>query len=101
MVRRRGPADSEKGWAMADVGGGVSILGNLASNGDSDVYTVHLRAGEAYDFWLGGDPTEEPDSAYISDPLLTLTGPMATLVTDDDSAEGTAPGNATILFVPT
>jgi Ca2+-binding RTX toxin-like protein len=81
---------------MSNVGGGISIIGSLADSSDSDVYTVHLEAGEVYDFWAGGTDTE--GSSYCPDPRLTLSGPGATLVGDDNSAEGR---NADLLFIPT
>jgi Ca2+-binding RTX toxin-like protein len=81
---------------MADVGGGVSIIGGLAHNADTQTYDVFLRQGEVYDFWLGGVDTE--GGFFFDDPRLTLSGPGPTLIADDDSAELR---NASLIFMPT
>jgi serralysin len=82
---------------MANTGGGVSIVGNLADNADTDVFEVVLRAGEVYDFWLGGDFTE--GGGFIQDGVLTLSGPgIVGVLQDQDSAEEL---NANIIFRPT
>jgi Ca2+-binding RTX toxin-like protein len=78
-------------------GSGVFLEGQLADGNDSHVYTVFLREGEVYDFWLGGESTEEPE--YIANPKLELSGgPGVSIAIDDnDSAEGL---NATLSYSP-
>jgi hypothetical protein len=85
------------------IGGGISIAGNLVNNADTDTYTVFLREGEVYDFWLGRDYNS---SGGFADAFLTLAGPSAGLpINDDNSAEGSGGlntlGNATFTFQAT
>jgi Ca2+-binding RTX toxin-like protein len=85
------------------IGGGISVAGNLADNADTDTYTVFLREGEVYDFWLGRDYNS---SGGFADAFLTLAGPSAGLpINDDNSGEGSGGlntlGNATFTFQAT
>jgi Ca2+-binding RTX toxin-like protein len=73
---KRGAAD------MATFGSGISVTGKLAGSGDVNTYTVFLRAGETYDFFVGGDANG--DAAYIHDPTLYLVGQAE----DDNSGNG-------------
>jgi Ca2+-binding RTX toxin-like protein len=67
---------------MATFGSGISITGKLLGSGDVNTYTVFLRAGETYDFFVGGDANG--DAGYIHDPALNIVGHAE----DDNSGNG-------------
>jgi hypothetical protein len=82
------------------IGGGISVDGNLINNADTDTYTVFLREGEVYDFWMAPDPVS---GSAIDDAFITLAGPSAGLpINDDNDGEGPGgagtQGNATLTF---
>jgi Ca2+-binding RTX toxin-like protein len=72
------------------LGSGITVFGRLDSDSDSDQYTVFLKAGETYDFWVAGADTPDallfPDT--LPDPALEITGPNGFLISDVDTGEG-------------
>jgi Ca2+-binding RTX toxin-like protein len=79
---------------MANIGSGVSIVGVLDTNADTDQFDLVLNAGEVYDFWLA---PETPALDPISDAFLLLADGGGAVASDDESAEGE---NATFIFQP-
>jgi Ca2+-binding RTX toxin-like protein len=79
---------------MADIGSGTHITGELLDINDTNTYTVYLRAGENYDFFMG---SYGQGAGYLYNSKLTISG-FGTTVSDDDGGEAT---NAALKFTPT
>jgi Ca2+-binding RTX toxin-like protein len=69
-------------------GSSVFTSGELTGELDTNSFSIILRAGEVYDFWLGGQSSEDNDDMIV-DPRLDLAGPGLTVpLSDDNSGQG-------------
>src|SRR5262245_55768886 len=76
----------QRGAIVTSIGAGVSIVGVLDDNADTDQFDVNLNPGEVYDFWMG--PDSGGDQVDDGELALNVSPAGAQVAQDSDSGDG-------------